>query len=304
MMATPRELLDELRPQRRASRLLYRGGGVWLTIGLAHVAVLAATGGEWSGAISWRKPIVFGISFGLMLVVVGWVLDQLPDRRLRAAVIAWPLLVSSSVEVGLITAQAWRGKASHFNVFGSIDTAIFVVMGAMAGVFSLCLLAVFIWALIDRPADPLVRIAVIGGLALMMTGLGVGQWLIQIGSTLAQTRNAAPDVVTYNSGGVPKFPHAVALHGIQVLIVAALMLRRTARSDSWRRMMMWLVTSSYVGVLVLSSGQAIAGQAPGSMSGWGVATVVSFLILSLAMIWIVGEWWTAEPQESQLLTIP
>jgi len=36
-----------------------------------HVIALLATGGEWSGAVSFRKPITFGVSVGLLLWTCG-----------------------------------------------------------------------------------------------------------------------------------------------------------------------------------------------------------------------------------------
>ena len=67
------------------------------------------------------------------------------NRPRLAGALAWTFLVSSSVEVGLIAVQAWRGRASHFNVMEAGDAAVFALMGAAVGFMSLCLLGLLVW---------------------------------------------------------------------------------------------------------------------------------------------------------------
>jgi hypothetical protein len=216
-----RNLVADLRPTRRPARVLYAGAAAWLVSGLFHLVVLAANGWAWSGAVSFRKPLTFSVSIALLLATIGWVLDRLPDRPRLAGTIAWTLLVSSTVEVALITMQAWRGRASHFNTMAAGDAGVFIAMGIMVGLMSLCLVAVLVWSLVRPPEDRLVRLAVLGGLALIVTGLGFGQWIIELGNDFVETHRAVPDTVVYGQHGVAKFPHAVALHGIQLFILAA-----------------------------------------------------------------------------------
>ncbi|MFM8282835.1 MAG: hypothetical protein ACKOCW_04675, partial [Planctomycetaceae bacterium] len=96
------------------SRPLGWCGLVLVASGVAHLAVCAVLGGPWEGPVTWRKPILFGISGGLTCLSMGWAWAQLPQRRgdgWLATATAWALLV----EVGLIDLQRWRGVASHFN---------------------------------------------------------------------------------------------------------------------------------------------------------------------------------------------
>ena len=74
-----RQLADDLRPARKQARLLYWGAAFWLTIGAIHLIPLARDGWAWSGPLSFRKPIVFSVSMGLLLATMGWVLDRLPN---------------------------------------------------------------------------------------------------------------------------------------------------------------------------------------------------------------------------------
>jgi hypothetical protein len=281
------ETVNDLRPIRRLARILYAGAIFWLFSAAVHIAALALDGWQWSGSVSFRKPVVFSVSIGMLLATVGWVLDRLPDRPRLAGVLAWTFLISSSIEVGLIAMQTWRGRASHFNVLEAGDAAIFAAMGVSVGVMSLCLIGTLIWSSIERPRDPLVRFAVIGGLVLVATGLGIGQWIISLGAEFVARNQEVPETVLYGSAGVAKFPHAVAFHGIQVFIISAVMLRKGALGESAQRRLMHLVFWSYAAILVFASAQTVAGRAPFDLSPWSVGLVVSCAGVLLGLTWII-----------------
>jgi len=59
---------------RGYQRLAYVVGAGLILIGLAHAGLWALAGGSASGAVSWRKPTTFGISFGLTTVTLGYLL--------------------------------------------------------------------------------------------------------------------------------------------------------------------------------------------------------------------------------------
>jgi hypothetical protein len=294
-----RQLAHDLRPVTKQARLLYWGAAFWLTIGAIHLIPLARDGWTWSGPLSFRKPIVFSVSMGLLLATTGWVLDRLPERPRLAGALAWTFLISSTIEVALITTQAWRGRASHFNVFENGDAMIFGAMGVAVGFMSLCLFSLFIWSLVERPADRLVRIAVIAGLALVMTGLGIGQMMIELGHEFVASHQAVPDVVTYGGAGEPKFPHAVAFHGIQVFIVAAALLGRSAMSESARRRSMLTIVGSYTAALVVASVQTILGQAPTEPTIWTAGLVVAIALVVATYVRIYRSVETANAPDRQ-----
>jgi hypothetical protein len=286
-MTPVKAIVHDLRPVRRPARILYWGAAFWLSSAVLHVFALAADDWSWAGAISFRKPITFSLSIGLLLATSGWVLDRLPDRPRLAGALSWTLLVSSTIEVGLITAQTWRGRASHFNTLEAGDAAIFAAMGATIGVVSICLVTLLIWSMVSRPSDPLVAIAVIAGLALVTTGLGIGQWIIQLGNEYVASRGMVPETVINGNAGVAKFPHAVAFHGIQLFIVAAVMLRRGVQSERVKKALMWVVVASYAGVLSFASIQTMLGRAPLDPGVWSFGLALSVIGLGLAMILIV-----------------
>ena len=301
-----RNLIADLRPIRRPARVLYAGAAAWLVSGLVHLVVLAANGWAWSGAVSFRKPLTFSVSIALLLATIGWVLDRLPDRPRLAGAIAWTLLVSSTIEVALITMQAWRGRASHFNTLAAGDAAVFVAMAVMVVIMSLCLVAVLAWSLVRPPQDRLVRLAVLGGLILIVTGLGFGQWIIELGNDFVETHRAVPDTVLYGERGVAKFPHAVALHGIQLFIVAAVLARRSGLAEATRRRAVRLVVWSYAGVLVFASAQTITGNGPLDPTIWGAGLVASLAGIAAGFLRIgrgLGAACAATEEQSPSMTV-
>jgi hypothetical protein len=278
-------VVERLRPRRGPSRLLGRFALFWLASALLHMGVWAVDGGAWSGAISWRKPIVFSLSIGLLLWAFGWLLDQLPHRRRLAWSLAAILAISSTAENGLIITQTWRGEASHFNTFEATNGAIFAAMGAMVAVMSVTIVAGFVWSLIERPSDPIVRSALYWGFALVIAGLGIGQWIISLGNAYVEQFSQVPSTVTYGDAGVVKFPHAIAFHGVQLFMVAAASLSATAGAHRQRaRTLMRLVVASYLGVFAFSAVQTGSGRAPADvMAGTSALLVLSTAVLVAAL---------------------
>ena len=280
-------VLSALRLEKVAGRRL--GLAAVLLVGSAafHVLVLLFTGGEWSGAVSFRKPVTFGVSVGLLLWTCGWVIDRLPSRKKLEGVLAAVLIGSGLVEVGLITAQAWRGKASHFNFTTATDSIIFSAMGAAIGVFSLGLVALTIWAVVQRPADRVIRWGVLAGLALVVTGLGLGQWVIGLGLEMAEQLGQAPDTVVAGEAGVAKFPHAMALHGIQLFIGASILARSGRLGARSQLNAVRMTVFGYMTLVAWSIVHTNAGRAPFDFSGLeGILGLVGAVVLAAATILI------------------
>lgn len=264
-LRTPALAADGLRsllPRSRSSRVLGGLAVVFAASAVFHTFVLAADGWQWTGAVSWRKPVVFSVSLASLAWAMGWIIDRLPPRPRLAAAIAGTFVVSATVELALIVVQTWRGRASHFNVFEAADAAVFTAMGIAVGVMSLALVGLFLWLLVERPADPSLRWAALGGMAFIATGLGLGQWLIDLGFQYVEAVGAVPDTVRYGEAGVAKFPHAVAFHGIHVFMIlnALAVARRVDRSNLVGPMR--LAVGSYGLLLVFAATQTLLGLAP------------------------------------------
>ena len=64
-------------------RFLYLVGAILVASGLFHIGVVIATDGSLDGPVSWRKPIVFGLSAGVTHFSLAWVMGFLPMHRVR-----------------------------------------------------------------------------------------------------------------------------------------------------------------------------------------------------------------------------
>jgi hypothetical protein len=168
---------------------------------------------------------------------------------------------------------------------------------------SLCLVAVLVWSLRRPPADRLVRLAVVGGLVLIMTGLGFGQWIVELGNDFVETRMAVPDTVVYGERGVAKFPHAVALHGIQLFIVAAVLARRSALAEAARRRALRLVVWSYAAVLVFASAQTVTGHAPLDPTPWSAGLAAALAGIGAGLLRIGRALDAAPGEQSPSMTV-
>jgi hypothetical protein len=73
---------------RTIERAAYTIGALLIMSGLAHAAILLATGGSWSGPLSLRKPAAFGLSFGLTLINVTLIASLMPlSHRMQTRLI-------------------------------------------------------------------------------------------------------------------------------------------------------------------------------------------------------------------------
>ena len=139
MFADMAALAGKLLAKFRPSILI---GTVLIASGLFHLALLWVTGADWSGPLSLRKPGLFGVSAGVTVWSIAWVLTQFEPRRYDQRVASF-LSGGLLLEVGLITIQQWRGVSSHFNRATALDATIESMMLGLillvtAGIAWLC----------------------------------------------------------------------------------------------------------------------------------------------------------------------
>ena len=254
-------LIADLRLRYPYSRLLGRFALALVFSAVLHLSVAIAKGGDWLGAVSFRKPVTFAVSFSLMFWAMGWLMDRFP-RRPR---LGWPIAIGLAggglVETGLITMQSWRGQASHFNFATEFDSGVFSVMGMTIGLVSLALLGIAIWTFVESP--PGMKLPMGTGIVLVLLGLGLGVPLIEMGVRFWEAIGTVPDNLTVGAAGVAKFPHAIALHGIQVFILAVVVGNRLAARTSLVR----LAVGGYLAIVCWSIVHTNSGRAPVDPTG-------------------------------------
>lgn len=237
-------------PVESYQRLSYICAALLVLGGAVHGVVYLVEGGAWGGPVSWRKPIVFGLSFGITLATVTWFMTFIRPRRAVGWIVLGLFAVASLGEVLLISMQTWRGVASHFNEDTEFDGMVFGLMGALVAVVAL--VTVFVAARsffhVDAPAS--LAWAIRLGLVLMLVSQAVGvQMIVQGGNT-------------FGVAGDAKIPHAVTLHAVQVLPALAVVLLLSNHREAWRLRIVLLGALGYVGLIASTLVQMVSGRGP------------------------------------------
>ncbi len=230
-----------LRPVERACLLV---GTVLMVSGLAHLVVFAVDGGRWYGPVSWRKPVTFGVSFGLTLVAVTWVASYLRLAERTRRWLLGVLAVDCVVEVTGITVQAWRRVPSHFNTVTAFDTVVAMSLAVGGAVLIVVLGSMAFTALrgrVDAPAS--MRLALRAGFALLMAGLAAGAAMIARGEVLIKSGHRAQ---AYSAARSLKLVHGVTLNAIVVLPILAWLLGRMKRTETQRLRFVRVASVGYV----------------------------------------------------------
>ncbi|MYW42173.1 hypothetical protein [Streptomyces sp. SID161] len=218
---------------RAVDRLCHTTGVLLILSGLAHLVVYAVDGGPWDGPVSWRKPVTFGLSFGVTLIALTWVTSYLRAGDRLRSVLLLVLAADCVVEVGGITLQAWRRVPSHLNMETPFDTAVSMTL-AVGGAVLVVLLTVFAVASFrHRPTGPAgMPLAVRSGFALLLVALASGAAMIARGVFLTRTGHQE---AAYHSTAPLKPLHGVSLHAVLVLPLLAWLLSRTPWTEEARR---------------------------------------------------------------------
>jgi hypothetical protein len=283
-------------------RPLAWAGGLLVASGLAHALLWAALGGPWEGPVTWRKPILFGISGGLTALSLGWVWAALPRRR-GDAPLAWGTAAALVVEVALIDLQRWRGVASHFNRGTPFDAAAYDLMTwLIIGVTIVtCDLTVRACGRAVR-LRPDMLLAARAGLGLLAISCGLGIWAGWQGE---MRRAAGLPPETFGAAGVLKFPHGAALHALQWLPFVAWAARRAGVGDVGR---VWLVAAAAVGNALFGGYavvQTLLGRARFDATPLTAGVLAAAAVmLAVPFVWIVLRQWRKPPGLRMRSTAP
>jgi hypothetical protein len=228
---------------RTIDRVGYVIAGLLLLSGLVHLVVLLVTGGTWLGPLSMRKPMTFGVSFGLTVGAAVWATSFL-RTKLRGFLLG-VFYVASVVEVGLITMQAWRGRPSHFNFETGFDSTISMTLAGGGLVIILVALG-FTVAAFRTVQTRSMQLALRFGFVALMAALAVGAVMIATGVTEVRSGNA---LLAYTTAGALKPAHAVPMHAILIMPGLAWLLSRTKWPEDTQYLLTRIASIGY-GVLI------------------------------------------------------
>ena len=226
---------------------LITGGIILLASGVLHLGIYLCLQGPWEGPVSWRKPILFGISAGLTSISMGWVWSNLSKYR-SDSFFSWATALALVVEVGLIDLQQWRGVPSHFNRTTTLDSNIYNVMGILILGVTGVILMLTVRSFTNEVTQPTpMVIAMQSGLVYLAISCILGV-LINISGDLRVQEGLLP--ARYGQAGVPKFPHGVVIHALQWLPVIA-WLTAKAKFGMFVQRQMSIVASAATGLLLI-----------------------------------------------------
>ena len=117
---------------RSRTALLWRTNKPLTSTGLLMLTALAAFSiglmvdpRTIAGAPAWLKPEKFALSIAIYSLTLAWIFTMLPAWRRTRTIVGWITTAVMVLELAIITFQAWRGHASHFNVSTPLDGALF-----------------------------------------------------------------------------------------------------------------------------------------------------------------------------------
>jgi hypothetical protein len=169
------------------------------------------------------------------------------------------------VEIACIALQSLRGVTSHFNVKAPFDAGVFGLMGLMILLNTLLAAALLLLystvpASLPQPYLWAVRL----GLVIFLFGSGVGPMMVSRGAHAVGVPDGGPGLPFVNwstQGGDLRAAHALGLHALQLLPLAAWALLQVGRlSGSQQTAVVVGLAAAYSLTMVAVLRQALAGH--------------------------------------------
>jgi hypothetical protein len=291
------EAVGELRDRNRVLFLAAMGN---FALALLFTGLMALDGRTLLGRNVWTKPWKFATSIAVFTATMGWLLPSLAltDRIEKLA--TYTIGGAMTIEIALISAQAARGVPSHFNTSTSLDSTIFMVMGATITLSSVAV-AYVLWRVVRDPPPlaPAYRWGIILGMFLFVVVSFEGWLMVAREGHGVGAPNDSPGLPLVNwsvTGGDLRVAHFVGLHALQVLPLTGYYASRWAgESRRWSLGAVGTVATLYGLFTGLTLVQALRGASlvgPGTVPALppsGVATVLLLVAvlgaLLLALVW-------------------
>jgi hypothetical protein len=291
-------LLSFYKTAYTASRPLARLGLASLALLAASLLLMVMDPRQLGGAPVWLKPAKFAISIVIASFTLAFLLPHLgvPARSGRRAV--WTIVVTAAIELVLITLQAARGVASHFNFATVPDAVIFQVMGGGIVVFTIAVGYLGVRSFRQRLENRALGWGIRFGFAAMLFGsviafamprptsaqlatLKAGQPTPTIGAHTVGAPDGGPGLpVTRWSteGGDLRIPHFIGIHGLQVLPLLGFLLGRGRRTPERAVRLSVIAGAGYLGLVATTLVQALRARPLFAPDSFTLALGLSILL--------------------------
>ncbi len=274
-----------------------------------------------TGVNGWVKPFKFALSVSIYLGTLLWLLPLIQRRRRTVWLLGTAASTILLLEVAVIVLQVVRRTTSHFNNATPFDAALFAAMGIGITLLALLNMVVAIWVLRQRVGDRVLTAALRWALWVTLAGMLVA--FLMTRTTPAQMEAVAAGtsdgILGAHSVGVPdggaglplvgwsteggdlRVAHFVGLHALQALPLLAWALRRPAARRRWsgeqRTALVHIAGAAWLGLLALTTWQALRGQALIAPDALTLAAASALAALTLAAALVVTRPRTAPSTE-------
>ncbi|GAB4586442.1 hypothetical protein [Nocardia sp. IFM 10818] len=304
---------------RRLHRPLLATTAVMTALALSSLCAMAIDDRLLLQESVWLKPLKFAIAMALYTGTLAWLLS-FPHRGQR--VTRWMgtlFALTAIVDVGFVTVQAARGTFSHFNMqtdaVNSIGQMVFA--SGVLGLFgaNLVIAVILSW---QRVTDLPTTRAIKAGLGIAVATMALGYAVVP-GTGKQEVTDAAGNPVSLSAGhtimegqptvrdgvdGMPvthwstaggdiRISHFVGIHGIQLLIVAAILLAKFAprlpwlRGERTRADLIGVLAFGIAGLMGVLLWQALRGQPVTAPDGRTLAALGLLAAVTAAGIGLV-----------------
>lgn len=219
---SPRETVTVVtRELRRRNRVLFTVAVINLALAVVFTALMHVDGRTLLGRNVWTKPWKFATSIAIFTATMGWIMPslRLTDRVERLA--TYVIGGAMSIEIALISTQAARGVASHFNTGTPTDSAIYGVMGLTITISSAAV-GYVLWRVARDPPDlaPAYRWGIGLGMLVFVAASFEGWLMVSQSGHAVGAPNDSAGLPLFNwsvTGGDLRVAHFIGLHALQVL---------------------------------------------------------------------------------------
>ncbi|TGL60967.1 hypothetical protein [Leptospira sarikeiensis] len=173
------------------------------------------------GINTWIKPIKFAVSIWIFLWTTAWFLEQLSEFPSFRDKVEKYFVISTIVELFLITLQAARGVQSHFNQSSALDGMIYSVMGLF--IFPMIPVSILMdrkFRLLSSKLDPRTLISIRFSLWIFAIASIIGVFISARLAHSVGVPDGGPGLPLLNwsrNGGDIRIAHFAGIHALQIL---------------------------------------------------------------------------------------
>ncbi len=176
--------------------------------------------------------------------------------------------------------QQWRGVPSHFNSSTPFDAAVFGAMGILVVFIEIVIIVLAVWTWVSLEAPRALGWSIRFGMLLLVASQLLGNLIIANGSNI------------FGAAGAMKVPHALSLHGAQVLPCLGFLLLFASWDETRRIRTVVMAAIAYVALVAVSAAQGFRGLAPLDlavvprliMAGSSIVMVSAYVIALRALV--------------------